>query len=183
MSPFGWQNPATLWRLQRYVQAALSPEIAQEIHANKRIASEPKTKKMNKRSKLTATPWFLLHPGLHASWFYASSSYKVIRWTCLKWFVFVFFFCIIIYWMSELIFFLDLRIRYEILATIYRIFWSPILLLWYFKVNPQLHWLFGLEWLTNFEHLIESLLNTSFWCPFLDPHLTAHYSNIGVWLR
>jgi hypothetical protein len=56
MSPFGWQNPATLWRLQRYVQAALSPEIAQEIHANKRIASEPKTKKMNKRSKLAATP-------------------------------------------------------------------------------------------------------------------------------
>jgi len=56
MSPFGWQNPATLWRLQRYVQAALSPEIAQEIHANKRIASEPKTKKMNKRSKLMATP-------------------------------------------------------------------------------------------------------------------------------
>jgi hypothetical protein len=27
--------------------------------------------------------------------------------------------------------------------------------------------------LISFQHL-------SFWCPFLDPHLTAHHSNIGV---
>ena len=28
--------------------------------------------------------------------------------------------------------------------------------------------------------LVQSLLNTSFFCPFLDPHLTTYHLNIGV---
>jgi hypothetical protein len=37
--------------------------------------------------------------------------------------------------------------------------------------------------ITNLEHIVRSPLNTSFWCPFLDPRLTIHHSNIGVCLR
>ena len=44
----------------------------------------------------------------------------------------------------------------------------------------QLCWLLSLEWLTKLEHAVQSLLKRSFWCPFLDPHLTTHPSNLGV---
>ena len=27
---------------------------------------------------------------------------------------------------------------------------------------------------------MQSLFNTCFWCPFLDPHLTTYHENIGV---
>ena len=38
-----------------------------------------------------------------------------------------------------------------------------------------------LQWLAYFEHVVQSLWNTRlFWCPFLDPHLATHNSNIGV---
>ena len=46
---------------------------------------------------------------------------------------------------------------------------------------PSFCWLLSLEWLTHFEHIRPiSFKQISFWCPFLDPHLTTHQSNIGV---
>ena len=34
---------------------------------------------------------------------------------------------------------------------------------------------------SNLEHIVQSLSNTvSFWCSFLDPHLTTQHSNVGV---
>ena len=40
--------------------------------------------------------------------------------------------------------------------------------------------LLNLEQITNFEHIVQLPL-MPFWCPFLDPHLTAHHSNRGAW--
>ena len=179
MFPFGWQNPATLWRLQRYVQAALSPEIAQEIHANKRIASQPKTKKMNKRSKLSVTPWVLLHPRLHASWFHASSSYKVIRWTCLEWLVFVVFHNYLLD-VSVNIFLGSAKVIRDFSNNIWNFLISHIAAL---KFQSQLPRIRGPKFVSHSRPNRISFKHMSLWCPFLDPHLTTHYSNIGVWLR
>ena len=49
--------------------------------------------------------------------------------------------------------------------------------------SPHWCWLLSLKWLTEFEHVVQCVLNTSFWCPFLDPYSTTHHSNIGVRLR
>ena len=46
--------------------------------------------------------------------------------------------------------------------------------------------LLSLEWLTNFAHAIQFLVNTWWeflWCPFLEPHLITHTSNIISLLR
>lgn len=53
---------------------------------------------------------------------------------------------------------------------------------WSYRL-PQLCSLLRLEWLISFEHVIQSLFNTSFWCPFLHLHPTINPSNIGVRLR
>ena len=46
-------------------------------------------------------------------------------------------------------------------------------------------WLSSLEWLPTIEHKIQSFYKHAipFCCPYLDPHLTRHHSNIGVHLR
>jgi hypothetical protein len=49
--------------------------------------------------------------------------------------------------------------------------------------SPQLSGLLRLEWLSYFEHVVQSLLNTSFWYPFLEPHLTTYPLIIGVLIR
>ena len=39
----------------------------------------------------------------------------------------------------------------------------------------------GLEWLRNFEHVVQPLENTFFLrYLFLHPHLTTHHSNVGA---
>ena len=51
---------------------------------------------------------------------------------------------------------------------------------WSYRSPPQLCWLLSLEGSTHFEHIVQSLLNTSlFWCPFLDSLPTINHSNIG----
>ena len=37
--------------------------------------------------------------------------------------------------------------------------------------------------LSYFEQAVHSLLNTSFWYPFLEPHQTTYHSNAGVLIR
>lgn len=45
--------------------------------------------------------------------------------------------------------------------------------------HPQSSWLLNINWLANFEHVVQSLLQiVSFWCMFLDPPLTTYDSNI-----
>ena len=47
----------------------------------------------------------------------------------------------------------------------------------------KLYSLSSLEWFNIFEHVVQSLLkHMSFWCPFVDPHLTTYHSNIGVYI-
>ena len=45
---------------------------------------------------------------------------------------------------------------------------------------PQSCWLLSLTCLGYFEHVVHFLLNTSFWCQFLDPHLITYHSDEGV---
>ena len=47
-------------------------------------------------------------------------------------------------------------------------------------IDPPNYIDYELEWLASFEHVVQSHLNMSFWCLFLDPHLTTHHSNIGI---
>lgn len=42
--------------------------------------------------------------------------------------------------------------------------------------SPQSSGLLSLEWLAYFQHIFQSVLDTSFWLPFLDPHLTTYHS-------
>ena len=54
------------------------------------------------------------------------------------------------------------------------------LMKWSYR-SPQSCWLLSLEWLAHSKHVLQSLSNTkSFWCPFVDPHLTPYHQNIGV---
>lgn len=44
------------------------------------------------------------------------------------------------------------------------------------KWSYRSSWLY-LEWSTKFEYVVRYFLNTSFYCPFLDPHLTMLHPN------
>jgi hypothetical protein len=54
------QDPATLWRLHRYVQAVLSPRTTKTVTprtpSGKRAASSPAHKSPSKRSKRVVSP-------------------------------------------------------------------------------------------------------------------------------
>ena len=54
-----------------------------------------------------------------------------------------------------------------------------VLIKWSYR-SSQLCWLLNLVWLACFEHVVQSLKYISFWCSFLDPHLTTHHTNTGI---
>lgn len=57
-----------------------------------------------------------------------------------------------------------------------------MLIKWLYS-SPQLCQLWRAERLSYSEHVVQSLLNTSFWYPCLQPHLTTYNSNTCILIR
>ena len=85
-------------------------------------------------------------------------------------------------------FFLDMRMQYEIIVTIYGLYWSLMLMLRIFKVKitgileqppkpPIMVIIDARIILETWAHSPITFKHMSLWLPFLSPHLTAYHSN------
>jgi hypothetical protein len=70
---------------------------------------------------------------------------------------------------------------YEFLIHLFSKWRFPRALMKWSYRSPQSCWLLSLEWLAHSEQLLQSVpKHKSFWCPFVDPHLTPYHRSLGV---